>query len=250
MRIEGELVSLPVMGKDQTHRLQHVRTATCAIIFHSPYHSLSMSRLHCFVELRAFQWQESRFFFFFFLNSTAWSDTDARTFLELAAFPSGRDLHTRLYSSLFLIILFSPKIFHPTHCACEEGKWENWVECVSTSSFVVVCAVVFKELHTLHCCFATTIYTIYSRSCYITFICLDCLPSLLHIADYQFSSQFDSEMLHELQNGSFFFFQGFLILQQMAVWITLSAQASLLQNCCFYMFMVIQTPLRISESID
>lgn len=108
MRMEGELVSLPVMGKDLTHTLQHVRTATCAIIFHSPYHSLSMSRLHCFVELRAFQWQESRFFFFFFLNSTAWSDTDARTFLELAAFPSGRDLHTRLYSSLFLIILFFP----------------------------------------------------------------------------------------------------------------------------------------------
>lgn len=109
VRIEGELVSLPVMGKDLTHRLQHVRPATCVIVFHSPYHSLSLSRLHCFVELRAFQWQESSFFFF--LNSAAWSDTDARTFLELAAFPSGRPAHSSLLFSIFNHPLLPPKSF-------------------------------------------------------------------------------------------------------------------------------------------
>lgn len=103
------------MGKDLTHRLQHVRSVTCAILFHSPYHSLSVSV--CIV-LRNWEHFNDRnpdflsffrsFFFFFFLNSAAWSDTDAKTFLELALFPSGRPAHSSLLSSIFNHPLFFP----------------------------------------------------------------------------------------------------------------------------------------------
>lgn len=116
------------MAKDSTHRLLSV---TWAIVLPSPYRFLSMPSLHCFVELRAFQWQESSFFF----NSTAWSGTDAKTFLELAVFPSGRPAHSAVVFSIFNHPLFSK----PARCTCEEGKWGNWVKYVSKHSYVVVC---------------------------------------------------------------------------------------------------------------
>lgn len=43
----------------------------------------------------------------FFFNSTAWSGTDAKTFLELAVFPSGRPAHSAVVFSIFNHPLFS-----------------------------------------------------------------------------------------------------------------------------------------------
>lgn len=230
VKLEGDDVSFPVMGKDLTHRLQHVRTVTWAIVFHSPYHSLSLSRLHCFVKLRAFQWQESNFFFF---EKQSWSDKDAKTFLELAVFPSGRPAHSSLLFSIFKHPLFTPKSF--------TLAWENGVKCVFTSSPAVNCDVVFKEKSRKTCTQFTVsllLYIIYYISWLHSFTLL-CRVSPIATAYHQFSSLFDSKMFYEVQKCSFF--QGLLTLQQMAVWIPLSAQASLLRNCCFCMFMVIQT---------
>lgn len=173
------------MAKDTTHRLL---SETWAIVLPSPYRSLSMPSLHCFVELRAFQWQESRFFF----NSTAWSGTDAKTFLELAVFPSGRPAHSAVVFSIFNHPLFSKPLTLlavPVKREKEEIEWNMF----PSIAMLLFAYAGFKESH-------------------------DPSNETSFFKASWFSNRWQCESLYQLGPAA-----------------------------CFYMVMVIQTPLLISD---
>lgn len=90
------------MGKHVTRVLRHARTVTRAVVFLSSYLSFCPSSIvWCVRE----HFNDRNLVL---LNSAAWSDTDAKTFLELVVFPSGSPapLSPPLYSCVFSI--FTP----------------------------------------------------------------------------------------------------------------------------------------------
>lgn len=98
------------------------------------------------------------------------------------------------------------------------------VVCLRGAQRKTMTSVIKPGLDSIQCCFATTLNTIYYIS-WLHSLNIPCWLSSVLVANHVFTSPFYSKLWLELQ---WQLFRGFLTLQQMAVWITLSAQASLL----------------------
>lgn len=119
------------VGKHMTHSLQHASKVNWVIVFLSPYLSPSLSRL-C-PAIVSCDWECFNDRNLVLLNSAAWSDADAKTFLELVVFPSGSPAPP--LSPLLCSCIFS--IFTSLHSFSFLPPPERWLSeresCVSAS---------------------------------------------------------------------------------------------------------------------
>lgn len=128
-----------VVGKHITYSLQHARTVTCAIVSLLSYLSF------CPSSVSIVSWEHFNDRNLVLLNSAAWSDTDAKTFLELVVFPSGspEPLSLLLYSSFFAL-LFTPYFFSGD-CQREKEQEGEVDVCLFMSLCVFVCLCYMSE---------------------------------------------------------------------------------------------------------